>query len=76
MKDLGVDGRKILGRIVKKRIEHYGLGYKAHDMGKWGDFVNTVMNHLFHKMWGFSELVEELLVSQEGLCSMFGSLLN
>jgi hypothetical protein len=48
----------------------------AHDMGKWGDFVNTVMNHLFHKMWGFSELVEELLVSQEGLCSMFGSLLN
>ena len=32
--------------------------------------MNVVMNLLVPSMWGISSLVEELLASQEGLCSM------
>jgi hypothetical protein len=32
--------------------------------------VNVVMNFGFHKMWGISRLAQELLVSEEGLCSV------
>jgi hypothetical protein len=32
--------------------------------------VNVVMNFGFHKMQGISQLANDLLASQEGLCSM------
>jgi hypothetical protein len=32
--------------------------------------MNAVMNLRFHKMWGICWLAEDLLASQDGLCSM------
>jgi hypothetical protein len=32
--------------------------------------VNAVMNFGFHKIRGISQLADDLLASQEGLCSM------
>ena len=39
---------------------------------EWIDLalVNAVMDHRFHKMRGISLLTEDMLASQEGLCSM------
>ena len=36
----------------------------------WCAVVNMVRIFCFHKMWGISSLAEEILVSQEGFCSM------
>jgi hypothetical protein len=42
----------------------------AEDRDKWRAVVSAVMNFGFHKMWGIFWLAEDLLASQEGLCSL------
>jgi hypothetical protein len=42
----------------------------AKDTDRWRALVNAVMNIGFHKMRGISCVAEDLLASQEGLCSM------
>jgi hypothetical protein len=43
---------------------------KAQDRERWRALVNEVMNFGFHKTRGISWLTDDLLASQEGLCSM------
>ena len=45
-----------------------GLSWSRTDT--WQALVNTVMNLRFHKMREISWLAEDLLASQEGLCSL------
>ena len=42
----------------------------AQDRDRWQALVNAVMNLPDPQMWRISSLVEDLLASQQGLCSM------
>jgi hypothetical protein len=42
----------------------------AQDKGRWLAFVNKVINFGFYKMRWISWLTDEVLASQEGLCSI------
>jgi hypothetical protein len=42
----------------------------AHDRDRWRAVVNVVMNLGVHKMRGVSWLAEDLLASEQGLCSL------
>jgi hypothetical protein len=42
----------------------------AQDRDKWLALLNEVMNIRVHKMRGICWLVDDLLTSQEGLCSV------
>jgi hypothetical protein len=44
--------------------------YGSEDRDQWRDLVNTVRKLRFHKRLGISCLVERLLASQVGFCSM------
>jgi hypothetical protein len=67
--DPGVDGRIILKRILEWLEGGMDCIDLAEDRDRWRTFVNTVMKE-FHKMQGTSCVAEDLLASQEGLCSM------
>jgi hypothetical protein len=73
------DGKRSLGRPrlrpedIKMDLQEDGWGdwiYLARDMDRWWVLVNRVMNFRNHKMQGISRLAEDLLSSQERLCSM------
>ena len=71
LEDLAVDGRMILKWTFKKwdgGMEWIDL---AQERNRWRTVVNAVMDFSFHKIRGVSWLVEYLLPSQEGHCSMF-----
>jgi hypothetical protein len=42
----------------------------AQDRDRWRDLLNAAMNFGVHKMRGIFRIVEDLLASHEGLCSM------
>jgi hypothetical protein len=46
-------------------LDSSGLGW-----GQWRDLVNVLMNLLVPQTWVISLIAEQLLASQEGLCSV------
>jgi hypothetical protein len=73
------DGKRPLGRPrlrwndIKIHPQEDGLGDwidLAWDRDRWWVLVKKVMIFRNHKMWGISRLAEDLLSSQERLCSM------
>jgi hypothetical protein len=59
---------------IKWILKEYDLRVWAGDIWedriKWRAVVNKVRTFCFHKIWGISSLAEEILVSQEGFCTM------
>jgi hypothetical protein len=63
LEDRRIDGRIILKWILEK--------WDAQGSDRWRAFVNAVKKTFgFHKMRGNSWVAEDILASQEGLCSM------
>jgi hypothetical protein len=42
----------------------------AQERDRWQASVTTVMTFGFHNIWGMSWLAEDLLASEEGICSL------
>jgi len=71
LENLGLYGMTILKWIFKNWVkEGKEWDYLAQNRDKCLDFVNEVMDFLFHKMQGFPWLDEEPLASQKGQRSM------
>jgi len=76
------EGKKSLGRPrhrwkdnIKLDLQEVGCGDTdwiklAEDSDRWRAIVNAIITFVFHKMQGISQLAENWLASQKGLCSM------
>jgi hypothetical protein len=69
LEDLGVDSSIIFKCVLTKSMGSMDWIDLAEDEDSLRILVNAV-TFVFHKMRGNSWLAEDLLVSQEGLCSM------
>jgi hypothetical protein len=71
LEDLGVNERIILKRIINKQDEgDVNLIYLAEFGGKWRSFVNAVLKFRVPLNARNFYLAEEILVSQQRLCSI------